>query len=584
MNLKISRLVSFILVFLILVASFNLAGIKVFAEVNYSSLTMRDVGTTTFSGFYKWGTKIYAYDSSGYLYKHTGSGMTDADFTKITENKIPVGFDRLTQQNYIPLFNESTGKVFTTGMEFDIATDTYTAGLPCTGYSMPTSNVTLIGQYASKAYYSAWSYSNGFTLIELDMNERKYTSLGALSNSSIIEKINNSMSYSGNTVDGRYFFINVDYTSPRVSGWGNIGVAIVDVVNKTVIDISSFRTGVGANQPHATFLAGVKTDNNTILAYQSKDKKFISLDMSTNTVTTYSNANTINWTNGGESASANYPVIDNNKVFYMNGGKTRSITLVSAPVKPNPPAVSTDDGNNLIVGLTTELEFSYDGTNYTKYNGSNAPDLSGDKTIYVRIATDGSTPASDPVILTFIANQEPAGGEIVSTKQAGSVGVFAKFDAGIIELGQIDGIFKIDPNAADPDNRVKTIVPAKQINESTFPLRFTIKEVNVAADSPKTMILVDPNVRTDIEWKRANKPISETELGAILSFIPSEYLQFEGIKDISAYDINHAGGMVVGVVGSQDSLNILFELTKIGLSQSKADKVKLEIVTSVDFY
>ncbi|NDL68417.1 polysaccharide deacetylase family protein [Anaerotalea alkaliphila] len=84
---------------------------------------------------------------------------------------------------------------------------------------------------------------------------------------------------------------------------------------------------------------------------------------------------------------------------------TTNPVLPPDPVKPDPPNVSADDVNNTVVGIDSTMEFklSTDST-YTLYNGSNLPDLSGEKTLLVRVAAEGVNPASDDTPLTFTTN------------------------------------------------------------------------------------------------------------------------------------------------------------------------------------
>jgi len=71
---------------------------------------------------------------------------------------------------------------------------------------------------------------------------------------------------------------------------------------------------------------------------------------------------------------------------------------------PEAPNVSADDANNAIVGLDTTMEFSVDGGAYIRYDGINAPQLDGERTVQVRVAASGSIPAGPSTTLIFTTN------------------------------------------------------------------------------------------------------------------------------------------------------------------------------------
>lgn len=78
---------------------------------------------------------------------------------------------------------------------------------------------------------------------------------------------------------------------------------------------------------------------------------------------------------------------------------------------PDMPEVTADDLNNAILGLDTSMEFAVDNGEYIQYNGNNAPDLSGEHTVKVRVAASGSVPAGEAAVLNFTANPAiPASG------------------------------------------------------------------------------------------------------------------------------------------------------------------------------
>ncbi|MBB6633472.1 DUF4073 domain-containing protein [Cohnella thailandensis] len=74
------------------------------------------------------------------------------------------------------------------------------------------------------------------------------------------------------------------------------------------------------------------------------------------------------------------------------------------------PAVSADDDANLIVGLSSSMEYSMNGgTSYTAYDGITPPVFEGDATVLVRYKQDYSAgyEAGAPRTLTFTVNPVP---------------------------------------------------------------------------------------------------------------------------------------------------------------------------------
>lgn len=68
-----------------------------------------------------------------------------------------------------------------------------------------------------------------------------------------------------------------------------------------------------------------------------------------------------------------------------------------------PPGLYNNDLENRVIGADENMEWSFDGTQWTSF-GTSAPDLSGDKTVFVRYATAGTVFASDSVELTYTAD------------------------------------------------------------------------------------------------------------------------------------------------------------------------------------
>lgn len=105
------------------------------------------------------------------------------------------------------------------------------------------------------------------------------------------------------------------------------------------------------------------------------------------------------------------------------GGKTAlfdiSIDKANGPVLAG---VACDDALNAITGLTAAMELSTDGTNWKLYSpgSSNLPDLTGDVSLYVRIAETTTHYAGPTVVFAF--TKAAAGGGSGSNNTVGKSG------------------------------------------------------------------------------------------------------------------------------------------------------------------
>ncbi|MFC3803675.1 S-layer homology domain-containing protein [Cohnella sp. GCM10012308] len=101
-------------------------------------------------------------------------------------------------------------------------------------------------------------------------------------------------------------------------------------------------------------------------------------------------------------------------------GAAATLSFTTNPPAPGAPSVSANDATNTIVGLTTAMEFQVDDGAYVKYDGTNAPDLSGTHTVKVRVAADPGTgtPAGAAATLSFTTNLPAPGAPSVSANDA----------------------------------------------------------------------------------------------------------------------------------------------------------------------
>lgn len=98
---------------------------------------------------------------------------------------------------------------------------------------------------------------------------------------------------------------------------------------------------------------------------------------------------------------------ENGILLKVKGAKTPVLIPIQKGDKIN---VSENDDENLIFGIDKNMEFSIDnGATWTKYDGSNLPDLSKNLTLLVRMAATGTKLPSEPTKLVYTENKMIAG-------------------------------------------------------------------------------------------------------------------------------------------------------------------------------
>ncbi|WP_166243357.1 S-layer homology domain-containing protein [Paenibacillus turpanensis] len=112
--------------------------------------------------------------------------------------------------------------------------------------------------------------------------------------------------------------------------------------------------------------------------------------------------------------------------FELSAGSSKGESAVEAltvGTVPTAPNVSADDANNVIVGLTTAMEYKVDSGSFVRFDGTNAPDLSGTHVVAVRYAADPSSgaPAGAEALLSFTPNPPPPPAPNVSADDANNV-------------------------------------------------------------------------------------------------------------------------------------------------------------------
>ncbi|WP_304943404.1 hypothetical protein, partial [Vallitalea guaymasensis] len=90
----------------------------------------------------------------------------------------------------------------------------------------------------------------------------------------------------------------------------------------------------------------------------------------------------------------------NDNILVRSKGINETYTIHINDSNLSSSSLATNDTDNTIL-LDTSLEYSFDKINWTKYDGYNNPDLSGDVTLYVRKYAAGTTTSSNIVGIAY---------------------------------------------------------------------------------------------------------------------------------------------------------------------------------------
>ena len=156
----------------------------------------------------------------------------------------------------------------------------------------------------------------------------------------------------------------------------------------------------------------------------------------------------------------------------------------SDAVIPSAPEVLADDQNNVILGLNTSMEFSVDGGPYTRYDGTNQPELNGEHTVEVRVAASGAVPAGPATTLVFTKNPvTPTNPETPTTPDD--------------TPSNTDGNSTGTPPAVKADNEVIVLVNGKQENAGTANtvMNGNIQTMTIAVNPAKLQAKLDAEGR-----------------------------------------------------------------------------------------
>ncbi|MDI4644253.1 DUF4073 domain-containing protein [Cohnella hashimotonis] len=145
-----------------------------------------------------------------------------------------------------------------------------------------------------------------------------------------------------------------------------------------------------------------------------------------------------------------------------NGASTTDSAAqsLSIPSRPVAPVVTANDAANTIAGLALGMEYAVDGGSYVKYNGTNAPDLSGTNTVQVRTSATETALAGTAATLQFTPNAPAAPNVSANDTLNTIVGADATMEYAIDE-GSWVTFDPAHPPVLSGDHTVKVRVKAK---------------------------------------------------------------------------------------------------------------------------
>lgn len=209
---------------------------------------------------------------------------------------------------------------------------------------------------------------------------------------------------------------------------------------------------------------------------------------------------------------------------YNNPSSVKTLQFTANQVPPA-PNVSADDSGNVIIGLTSSMEYKIDGGSWI--DGSIIPNLVGVHIVQVRLKAVGETPASNITDIYFTFNPPVAPNVTVDDVNNKMVGITADMEYRINNGPWIDGSLVPDLSGDNTvDVRVKAIgeVPAGEIKTLTF-----VKNVENINNGGNNNMDKTVNGGIDIEL---------TDLTGLEAIQPNDVivLQFNDSVDISTFN------------------------------------------------
>ncbi len=133
---------------------------------------------------------------------------------------------------------------------------------------------------------------------------------------------------------------------------------------------------------------------------------------------------------------------------------TPALQLMQIPDEPN---VSADDQTNQIIGLVAGMEYSIDNSAFTLFDSANLPNLSGNHTVFVRMASTATSPPGAEKMLTFTSLERVSIPQAVvgaTTYDSGNVDYIAYGDVIHLTSPTPDVIFyyTLGVSGSEPEN------------------------------------------------------------------------------------------------------------------------------------
>ena len=541
---KTYRRISF---FLIIAVMLNIFCVSVYADLSSSIVTQE--GNTNFINIFPTDNGLYAYDSDGKLYKHTGTGYTDGDFSPINNPDNLRVYLANSLERWIPI-PYGTKIIIPYGNKvYDTTSGTF-SDFPTTGYSI-TATTTFLGLVNGKAYFCEITGSTN--LISLDLSTGVYTKEGSFLNqagTTVAWNVYASAPYYSN---GNYLYVNCNPFSGSTLTLGKLDVTTRKI---TVITNTTNRS--------STFLMpySVYTGNNSLLTYF--DGNFLSINTTDDTIQTTANSNITSWATDNSFLSR--PVFDNNNIVFINGGITKYINYVGgtpasyyvifrtgiegATVSFNGQQMDTDSTGQAIfsnIPIGSSLPYTVSKSGYNFDSG----------TIDV---------VNQDIIKDIALTANPESGS--QTQTTGNTTITGNFQATIIDVTITNGSYSVNPNGATPAERF-TGTGISITNNSTAPITSSITSFSKAADSPYMGFNdVLPDTYTDVQWQKMDKAGSESNLAlAIVAKEPAEWRKLVKSTAVWAKEVQDSGSSIyLGDIDSKVTVHFDYN-SKFGLSQ-----------------
>ena len=159
------------------------------------------------------------------------------------------------------------------------------------------------------------------------------------------------------------------------------------------------------------------------------------------------------------------------------------------PVTPLAPAVTADDVNNTVAGMTVGMEYNIDGVGYVAYDAVtfNAINFAGVHSLLVRVAAAGINPAGAVTTLSFTTNPDTTLPLVNSLTVTGNIGAAAGYTntrTVAIATSGSDNIGVTGWYVSDSSSSIPLVAPAANLVTGAQP---TTYDITNAGDGIKTI-------------------------------------------------------------------------------------------------